>query len=169
LSLNDETSNENEPERRKPRFVETDLGVLLSTECLMHVPDLETYVPIPVELRYEKTDAYHVKIIFGKGTPEANEWGFGRGLMFDAQRGWIGSSELSIYPCNDGTSEKPEMCMDLRRGRIRAHMKFDLAEWDEFARRTTHVVSIAGESAEKPIPDDLSGLPGASDDDGGND
>ncbi|MDT0462025.1 SsgA family sporulation/cell division regulator [Streptomyces gibsoniae] len=95
-------------------------------------------VPLPAELRYDRTDPYAVRLALGTPSPLCVEWVFARSLLADGLRRSTGSGDVLVIPPRDRRPEAIRVI--LRSGTGSAVLEIAQSAVAAFLRQTEAVV-----------------------------
>ncbi len=115
---------------------------------------------IPVELRYESTDPYAVRLTFHLPGDAPVTWAFGRELLVDGVNGAAGDGDVRVSPVElaggGGTGEMPgEVHIRLQVGNDQALFRAGVAPIIAFLDRTDKLVPLGQEQALADFEADL--------------
>ncbi|MBO1336749.1 SsgA family sporulation/cell division regulator [Streptomyces sp. VRA16 Mangrove soil] len=115
---------------------------------------------IPVELRYESTDPYAVRLTFHLPGDAPVTWAFGRELLVDGVNGAAGDGDVRVSPVEraggGGTGEMPgEVHIRLQVGSDQALFRAGVAPIIAFLDRTDKLVPLGQEQALADFEADL--------------
>ncbi|MYW63952.1 SsgA family sporulation/cell division regulator [Streptomyces sp. SID8379] len=115
---------------------------------------------IPVELRYESTDPYAVRLTFHLPGDAPVTWAFGRELLVDGVNGAAGDGDVRVSPVEradgGGAGEMPgEVHIRLQVGSDQALFRAGVAPLIAFLDRTDKLVPLGQEQALADFEADL--------------
>ncbi|MFI6878315.1 SsgA family sporulation/cell division regulator [Streptomyces sp. NPDC050400] len=114
---------------------------------------------IPVELRYESTDPYAVRLTFHLPGDAPVTWAFGRELLVDGVNGAAGDGDVRVSPvelAGGGAGEMPgEVHIRLQVGHDQALFRAGVAPIIAFLDRTDKLVPLGQEQALADFEADL--------------
>ncbi|WP_353943601.1 SsgA family sporulation/cell division regulator [Streptomyces sp. HUAS MG91] len=115
---------------------------------------------IPVELRYESTDPYAVRLTFHLPGDAPVTWAFGRELLVDGVNGATGDGDVRVSPVEPAgggvTTELPgEVHIRLQVGSDQALFRAGVAPIIAFLDRTDKLVPLGHEQALADFEADL--------------
>ncbi|MET8474065.1 SsgA family sporulation/cell division regulator [Streptomyces sp. NPDC006422] len=114
---------------------------------------------IPVELRYESTDPYAVRLTFHLPGDAPVTWAFGRELLVDGVNGASGEGDVQVTPVErvgGAVGEMPgEVHIRLQVGADQALFRAGVAPLVAFLDRTDKLVPLGQEEAGADFESDL--------------